>query len=136
MRAAGHVLDDPALILRQGVGQQRDVVVTPRRLQAGELVVALDREPPRERVLAVGEHVDGEVPASPTARPVADCRLRQTSSIGGSSDSEETALAVDPCRRPSCAVVITVTPLAKWPMASRNASGVSCGACADIRSAA
>jgi hypothetical protein len=46
----------------------------------------------------------------------------QTSSIGGSSDSEVTALAVVPNDRPSCSAVITVTPLAKWLMTSRNSS--------------
>ena len=34
--------------------------------------------------------------AAPIARPVEDCRFRQTSSIGGSSESDDTALAVVP----------------------------------------
>jgi len=52
-------------------------------------------------------------PAAVTARPVADVLLRQTRSIGGSSESELTALAVVPCGLPSCSAVMTVTPLAK-----------------------
>ena len=52
-------------------------------------------------------------PAAATARPVAEVRLRQTRSIGGSSESELTALAVVPCGLPSCSAVMTVTPLAK-----------------------
>ena len=39
-------------------------------------------------------------PAAATACPVSEVRLMQTSSIGGSSDSELTALAVVPWRRP------------------------------------
>ncbi len=45
--------------------------------------------------------------------------FRQTSTIGGSSDRELTALAVVPTGAPSTAVVITVTPLANRPMTSR-----------------
>jgi hypothetical protein len=44
----------------------------------------------------------------------------QIRSIGGSSESDVTALAVVPYARPSCIAVITVTPLAKWLMTSRN----------------
>ena len=45
----------------------------------------------------------------------------QTRSSTGSSESEATALAVIPAGASSCRVVITVTPVAKWPIASRNA---------------
>ena len=48
--------------------------------------------------------------------------FRQTSSIGGSSDSEDTALAVAPKSSSPSRVVSTVTPLAKWPMTCRNVS--------------
>src|SRR5215208_6679192 len=48
----------------------------------------------------------------------------QTRSIGGSRARELTALAVVPCWRPSTVTVITVTPLAKWPMTSRNSPAV------------
>ena len=64
-------------------------------------------------------------PVPAIAAPVADSRFMQTSSIGGSSASEVTALAVVPWRRPSAVVVMTVTPLAKWPMTLRNSPGVS-----------
>src|SRR3954449_12889204 len=40
--------------------------------------------------------------------------------MGGSSDRELTALAVVPNALPSCWAVMTVTPLAKRPMMSRN----------------
>ena len=45
----------------------------------------------------------------------------QTSSSTGSSERDATALAVIPAGLSSCSVVITVTPVAKWPIASRNA---------------
>jgi hypothetical protein len=46
------------------------------------------------------------------------------SSIGGSADSELTALAVEPKSFPPLWVVMTVTPLAKRPITSRKASEV------------
>ncbi len=64
-------------------------------------------------------------PERAIATPVADSRFMQTSSIGGSSASEVTALAVVPCRPPSAVAVMTVTPLAKCPMTLRNSPGVS-----------
>ncbi len=58
--------------------------------------------------------------------PLAECR--QTSSIGGSSDSEETALTVMPCGVPSSAlVVMTTTPLMKLPMTRRKTVPSNCG---------
>jgi hypothetical protein len=55
------------------------------------------------------------------ARSVVLPRSKQTRMSGGSSDSEVTALAVVPTGVPSAPIdVITVTPVAKWPMASRN----------------
>src|SRR6478609_969259 len=57
---------------------------------------------------------------------IASCVLlrvfRQTNSIGGSSDSDDTALAVAPKSAPPLRVVRTVTPLAKWPMTWRKVS--------------
>src|SRR3954451_4695685 len=61
---------------------------------------------------------------SATARPVSDCLFMQIRSIGGSSDSDVTALAVVPYGRSSWTAVITVTPLAKWLITSRNSSEV------------
>src|SRR4051812_30945934 len=58
--------------------------------------------------------------AAAIACPVDDDLFRHTSSIGGSSDSEQTALAVGPEGCCSCSTVITATPLAKRPMMSRN----------------
>ena len=52
-------------------------------------------------------------PAAATVLPVEDVLLRQTRTIGGSSDSELTALAVEPLDSPAWVAVITVTPLAK-----------------------
>src|SRR4051794_19430534 len=59
-----------------------------------------------------------------TARPVSDCLFMQTSSIGGSRESDVTALAVVPYFRPSWSAGTTVTPLAKWVITSRNSSDV------------
>src|SRR4051794_27296757 len=59
-----------------------------------------------------------------TAWPVDEDLLRQMRTIGGSSDRELTALAVVPNGRSSCSAVMTVTPLAKCPMTSRNSLGV------------
>ncbi len=66
-----------------------------------------------------------KAPDRSTACPVADDLFIAISSIGGSSDSELTAEAVVPCSTPSRLVVMTVTPLAKWPITSRKASGAS-----------
>ncbi len=49
-------------------------------------------------------------------------RLRHTSSIGGPSDSDDTALAVAPKSSFWLRVVMTVTPLAKCPMTCRHVS--------------
>jgi hypothetical protein len=47
----------------------------------------------------------------------------QTRTSGGSSDTEQNALTVIPCKRPSESLVVTtVTPLAKRPSAARNSS--------------
>src|SRR5215207_5096804 len=51
----------------------------------------------------------------------------QTSSSTGSSDSEQTALAVIPAGRPWYVVVTTVTPVAKWAIASRKAISSTVG---------
>jgi hypothetical protein len=62
------------------------------------------------------------VPLSRTAVSVAAALLRHTSSDGGSSDTEVTALAVAPWSVPSWWEVITVTPVAKCPMTCRYCS--------------
>ena len=59
-------------------------------------------------------------PERRTASCVALAALRQTSSIGGSSESEETALTVMPRGAPSSTVVITTTPVMKLPITRRN----------------
>jgi hypothetical protein len=68
------------------------------------------------------------VPLSRTAVSVTAARLRQTSSEGGSSDTEETALAVAPWSVSSWREVMTVTPVAKCPMTwrYRSPSNVAC----------
>src|ERR1700737_1393518 len=47
-------------------------------------------------------------------------RSTETRISSGSSDCEAKALTVMPCIRPAAVVVITVTPLAKWPIAWRK----------------
>src|SRR6202022_751427 len=47
-------------------------------------------------------------------------RSTETRIRSGSSDCEAKALTVMPCIRPAAVVVITVTPLAKWPIAWRK----------------
>jgi hypothetical protein len=59
-------------------------------------------------------------PACRTASCVLLAAFRQTSSIGGSSDSDEMALTVAPWYWPPCVVVITTTPLMKLPITRRN----------------
>src|SRR5580693_1419127 len=61
-----------------------------------------------------------KTPACATARPVSLVLFRQTRIMGGSIDSEETALAVVPKGAPLAVVVMTVTPLANRPITSRN----------------
>jgi len=60
-------------------------------------------------------------PCPRMARRVRLPRSKQTSTSGGSSDSELTALAVVPTGSPSSSIDVTiVTPVAKWPIACRN----------------
>ena len=47
------------------------------------------------------------------------------SSCGGSAETEHTAVAVSPARRPSWAVVISVTPEASWRMPWMKICGVT-----------
>ena len=47
-------------------------------------------------------------------------RSTDTRISSGSSDCEAKALTVMPCIRPAAVVVMTVTPLAKWPMTWRK----------------
>lgn len=57
---------------------------------------------------------------------VALARSKQTSTSGGSSDSEVTVLAVVPTGSPSSPTdVTTVTPVAKRPIACRNCDALS-----------
>ena len=57
------------------------------------------------------------------ARNVALPRSKQASTSGGSRDSDATALAVVPTGEPlESTDVITVTPVAKCPMASRSSA--------------
>jgi hypothetical protein len=60
-----------------------------------------------------------KVPLSRTAVSVAVARFRQTSSEGGSSETDETALAVAPWSVSSWRDVMTVTPVAKCPITWR-----------------
>ena len=59
-------------------------------------------------------------PASRTAGSVRDVLSKQTSSSGGSSDTEVMALVVRPEGPSGPAHATTATPVAKWPMTSRN----------------
>ena len=61
-------------------------------------------------------------PEAETAWAVGLRSLMHTSSIGGSIESDVTALAVMPWSLPSPRAVMTVTPLAKWPMTLRKTS--------------
>ena len=62
------------------------------------------------------------------ASSVALARSKQTSTSGGSRDSDETALAVVPTGSPPGPTeVMTVTPVAKWPMACLNSSPLTAG---------
>jgi hypothetical protein len=85
--------------------------------------------------VAPGESV-GEVPLvtlianapdSCSAASVSLSSRRHTSTSGGESDTELTALAVEPSGRPSGpAVVTTVTPVANRPMTARSSAVVGC----------
>ena len=57
---------------------------------------------------------------SSTSRCISVDRSTLTSIKRGSSDTDAKALTVIPCNRPSALVVITVTPVGKWPIAYRN----------------
>ncbi len=73
-------------------------------------------------------------PASAMAWRVSLVLFRQTSSIGGSIDSDENALAVVPKSSSPTRVVMTVTPLANRPMTSRKTAASTCCelACAPV----
>ena len=65
-------------------------------------------------------------PCERTARRVRLARSKQTSTSGGSSDSDVTALAVVPTGSPSSHIdVTTVTPVAKWLIACRNSEALT-----------
>ena len=64
-------------------------------------------------------------PCPRIARRVRLPRSKQTSTSGGFSDRELTALAVVPTGSPSSSIdVTTVTPVAKWPIACRNSDAL------------
>ena len=120
MRAALCLLDDAALERCQCVTQERLAPQPGGRLDAGELVSALAREMTRGVGWSSARMLIAKWPASCIACPVCDVRFMQMSIIGGSTESEVTALAVVPYGVPSTIAVTTVTPLAKWPTTSRN----------------
>jgi len=62
-------------------------------------------------------------PFSTTAGLVWLRRLRHISSVGGASDTEQTAVAVAPALPPGPAVVITCTAAPSRLIASRNCAG-------------
>src|SRR5438309_1135591 len=53
-------------------------------------------------------------------------RSSATITSAGSSDTDEKALTVMPAGSSPSSVVTTLTPVAKWPMTSRNRSGPGC----------
>ena len=61
-------------------------------------------------------------PCSRTIGSVRPWFSKQTSTSSGSSESEQSALAVIPPERSGPVVVITATPVAKWPNTCRNSS--------------
>ena len=63
-----------------------------------------------------------QAPAASTAAWKRLLRLTHTRTIGGSNETEDTAVAVMACARPPVRAVTTVTPLEKCPMACRRAS--------------
>src|SRR5436190_15394832 len=60
------------------------------------------------------------LPAAPIASCVLTLFSTHTSTSGGWSDSDANDATVIPYVFPSCSVVTTVTPLAKWDIASLN----------------
>ena len=102
--------------------------VRPGDVEPGELVVGpRPREPFPMRPWCSARMFTAKRPERCTASWVALAALRQTSSIGGSSESEETALTVMPRRAPSCSVVITTTPVMKLPITRRNTAPSKAG---------
>ena len=67
------------------------------------------REVARQQILAVGQHVDGELAVGANRVERLANRARHTSSSAGSADSEQTALTVVPIGPPpACSDVTTV----------------------------
>src|SRR5215472_188662 len=61
-------------------------------------------------------------PLSITLWAVREAVVRETSSMGGVAETEQTAVAVIPTGSPLNALVIIVTPEARWRITSRNAA--------------
>jgi hypothetical protein len=61
-------------------------------------------------------------PLRSIAAAVGTALFTHASIIGGSIEKAVTERAVIPWSRPSCLVVTTVTPLARWPTTCRNRS--------------
>ena len=62
-------------------------------------------------------------PARAIRGQVADARLGQNSTSGGSSDTAANDWQANPAGPSSSAVVMTVTPVQKWPSTCRNRRG-------------
>ena len=62
-------------------------------------------------------------PARAIRGQVADSRLGQNSTSGGSSDTAANDWQANPAGPSSSAVVMTVTPVPKWPSTCRNRRG-------------
>ena len=110
--AAGQDVDDPAIEKRQAISQDR---------RAGDAAVIVfksvksfgpgSRKPARDLLLVEPQDVDGEAAILLEVVERMSARLSTaTSTSGGSSESDATALAVRPCRPASPPVVTTVTP--------------------------
>ena len=103
MGPAGRGLGDAAVEVPEGTGDVGEIRQAPMDLDAFELVVDLVANRLAMSAWLSPRMLTTNRPASRIARPVSLVRFMQTSSIGGSMDSDETALAVVPRSVPSAA---------------------------------
>ena len=119
MVTAGKDLNDPAIDERHAVGQDRCGRDGRGDVQASEILRARRRKPLRDGFLIQPKDIDGEAPVLFEIVQRMRTLSTATSTRGGASESEATALAVRPWGPASPSVVTTVTPVANCPIIFR-----------------
>ena len=122
MRAAGDGFPDPAFHDRERASESTGADTEPAPTVTPSNLSPPDGLANRSAIHACrsSSTCTAKLPAESTACCVRLFMFRQTSRMGGSSDSEETALIVMPWSPSSSRAVSTMTPLVTVPMTVRN----------------